>query len=158
MGRMGAGYRHRLPGASLAAGNDDQPREHVCSWVLMTQLILVVEDDPDILALMVTALGGEGFRVTTAEDGAEALAAARRDQPDLIVLDLMLPRMNALQFRAEQRRDPALSAIPIICLSGASHAATVAFELGTDDCLPKPVDFDRLVAIIKKHLPSHGTT
>jgi CheY-like chemotaxis protein len=67
--------------------------------------ILVVEDDPDILKLMEAALADAGYRVTTAEDGAEALASARRDRPDLIVLDLMLPRMNALQFRAEQRRD-----------------------------------------------------
>jgi two-component system phosphate regulon response regulator PhoB len=123
----------------------------------MLPLILVVEDDPDTLAMLVTALGGEGFRVATAQDGEEALAAARRDRPDLIVLDLMLPRMNALQFRAEQRRDARLSSIPIICLSGASHAATVALELGTDDCLAKPVDVDRLLAIITKHLASPGT-
>ena len=122
----------------------------------MLPLILLVEDDPDILALMVTALGDEGYRVATAQDGEEALAAARRDRPDLIILDLMMPRMNALQFRAEQRRDPRLSSIPIICLSGASHAATVAFELGTDECLSKPVDFDRLLAVITKHLATPG--
>jgi len=120
----------------------------------MRPLLLVVEDDPDILALMVKALGGEGYRVATAEDGAEALTAARRERPDLIVLDLMLPRMNALQFRAEQLRDPGLATIPIICLSGASHAATVAFELGTVDCLSKPIDFDRLLALIKTQLAS----
>ena len=115
-------------------------------------LILVVEDDPDILKLMEEALRGEGYRVVTAQDGAEALAAARREQPDLIVLDLMLPRMNALQFRAEQRRDPALASVPIVCLSALSHAQTIALELGTDDCLPKPVDFDRLLEIIRRHL------
>ena len=115
-------------------------------------LILVVEDDPDILKLMEEALRGEGYRVVTAQVGAEALAAARREQPDLIVLDLMLPRMNALQFRAEQRRDPALASVPIVCLSALSHAQTIALELGTDDCLPKPVDFDRLLEIIRRHL------
>ena len=123
----------------------------------MLPLILIVEDDPDILAMMVTALGDEGYRVATAQDGEEALASARRERPDLIVLDLMLPRMNALQFRAEQRRDAELCSIPIICLSGASHAATVALELGTGDCLAKPVDFDRLLAVITKHLASRGT-
>ena len=123
----------------------------------MLPLILIVEDDPDILAMMVTALGDEGYRVATAQDGEEALASARRDRPDLIVLDLMLPRMNGLQFRAEQRRDPELSSIPIICLSGASHAATVALELGTGDCLAKPVNFDRLLALITKLLASRGT-
>jgi DNA-binding response OmpR family regulator len=125
--------------------------------VLNPPLILVVEDDPDILKLMEAALGGEGYRVVTAEDGAEALAAARRDRPDLIVLDLMLPRMNALQFRAEQRRDPALASVPIVCLSAMSHARTVALELGTDDCLPKPIDFDRLLGVIRKHLPPSST-
>ena len=123
----------------------------------MPPLILVVEDDPDILALMVTALGGEGYRVATAEDGAEALASARREPPSLIILDLMLPRMNAIQFRAEQRRDPHLSNIPVICLSGASHAATVALEIGTGDCLSKPIDFERLLAAIRKHLGPAGS-
>jgi DNA-binding response OmpR family regulator len=121
----------------------------------MRPLLLLVEDDPDILAMMVIALGGEGYRVATAEDGAEALAAARRERPDLIILDLMLPRMNAMEFRAEQLRDPDLSKIPIICLSGASHSAIVAFELGTVDCLSKPVDADRLLTLVRKELASN---
>jgi DNA-binding response OmpR family regulator len=119
---------------------------------LTRPLILVVEDDPDVLTLMETALGAEGYRVATAEDGEAALASARRERPDLIVLDLMMPRMNALQFRAEQRRDPQLSGVPVICLSALSHAQTVALELGTDDCLGKPIDFDRLRELIRKHL------
>jgi two-component system, OmpR family, alkaline phosphatase synthesis response regulator PhoP len=120
----------------------------------MRPLLLLVEDDPEILAMMVMTLGREGYRVATAEDGAEALAAARRERPDLIILDLMLPRMNAMEFRAEQLRDPDLSKIPIICLSGASHSAIVAFELGTVDCLSKPVDVDRLLTLVRKELAS----
>jgi CheY-like chemotaxis protein len=117
----------------------------------MPPLILVVEDDPDILGLMVTALRGEGYRVNTAEDGIEALASARVARPDLIIIDLMLPRMNALQFRAEQRRDDTLHDIPVVCFSGASHAATVALELGTEDCLSKPVDVDQLLRVVRKY-------
>lgn len=117
----------------------------------MPPLILVVEDDPEVLGLIVALLGGEGYQVTTATDGEEALTVARRARPDLIVLDLMMPRMNALQFRAEQRGDPVLRSVPIVCLSGASHAATVAFELGTEDCLQKPIDLDALLGLVRRH-------
>jgi DNA-binding response OmpR family regulator len=117
----------------------------------MPPLILIVEDDPDVLGFVVTLLTGEGYRVAIAEDGEAGLNAARRERPDLIVLDLMLPRMNALQFRAEQRRDKAICDVPVICLSGASHAATVAFELGTEDCLSKPIDTEILLRVVGRY-------
>jgi len=117
----------------------------------MAPLILIVEDDPDVLGLMVTLLSGEGYRVAIAGDGEEGLNAARRERPDLIVLDLMLPRMNALQFRAVQRRDKAICDVPVICLSGASHAATVALELGTEDCLSKPIDVEVLLGMVRRY-------
>jgi DNA-binding response OmpR family regulator len=123
----------------------------------MPPLILVVEDDPDVLGLMVTILTREGYRVATAADGEAALESARGARPDLIILDLMLPRMNALQFRAEQRRDSGLCEVPVICLSGASHASTVALELGTDDCLSKPLDFDVFLRVVRRHCSALGT-
>jgi CheY-like chemotaxis protein len=123
----------------------------------MPPLILIVEDDPDVLGLMVTILTGEGYRVATAEDGEAGLIAARRARPDLIVLDLMLPRMNALQFRAVQRRDPVLCDVPVICLSGASHAATVAHELGTEDCLSKPIDLDAMLSLVRRYCAPTGS-
>jgi DNA-binding response OmpR family regulator len=123
----------------------------------MPALILVVEDDPDVLGLLVAMLTGEGYQVTTAGDGEEGLAAARRARPDLILLDLMLPRMNALQFRAEQRRDKTICDVPVICLSGASHASTVALELGTEDCLAKPIDIDALLRMVRRHCAAAGS-
>jgi CheY-like chemotaxis protein len=123
----------------------------------MPPLILVVEDDPDVLRLMVTMLTEEGYRVATAEDGEAGLNVARRTRPDLIVLDLMLPRMNALQFRAVQRRDPVLCDVPVICLSGASHAATIALELGTEDCLSKPIDLDAFLSVVHRHCAPGGS-
>jgi DNA-binding response OmpR family regulator len=121
------------------------------SPVKMPPLILVVEDDPDVLGLVAALLTGEGYRVAIAEDGEAGLTAARRERPDLIVLDLMLPRMNALQFRAAQRRDKDISDVPVICLSGASHAATIALELGTEDCLAKPIDLDVLLKVVRRY-------
>jgi DNA-binding response OmpR family regulator len=123
----------------------------------MPPLILVVEDDPDVLGLVVTILTAEGYRVATAEDGEAGLNVARRARPDLIVLDLMLPRMNALQFRAAQRRDLVLCDVPVICLSGASHAATIALELGTEDCLSKPIDLDDLLSAVRRHCGAPGS-
>ncbi len=117
----------------------------------MPPLILIVEDDPDVLGLVVTLLTGEGYRVAIAEDGEEGLTAARRERPDLIVLDLMMPRMNALQFRAAQRLDKAICDVPVICLSGASHAATVALELGTENCLSKPIDLEALLGMVRRY-------
>jgi DNA-binding response OmpR family regulator len=75
----------------------------------------------------------------------------------LIVLDLMLPRMNALQFRAAQRLDKTICDVPVICLSGASHAATVAMELGTEDCLSKPIDLEALLSMVRKHCATPGS-
>jgi two-component system alkaline phosphatase synthesis response regulator PhoP len=117
-------------------------------------LILVVDDDPDILALLVEVLSGRGYRVATAEDGLGALESARAFLPSLIVLDLMLPRMTALEFRREQQRDETLRHVPVVCLSAASHAQTVAFELGVDSCLEKPLDMERLLAIVRSHCGS----
>ena len=117
----------------------------------MPPLILIVEDDPDVLGLVVTMLTEEGYRVATAQDGEAGLTVARSERPDLIVLDLMLPRMNALQFRAVQRHDPLLCDVPVICLSGASHAATVAWELGTENCISKPIDFAAFLSLVRKY-------
>ena len=104
-----------------------------------------------MLGLLVMILTDDGYRVATAQDGEAGLTVARSARPDLIVLDLMLPRMNALQFRAVQRRDPVLCDVPVICLSGASHAATVALELGTEDCLTKPIAPDALLNLVRKY-------
>jgi DNA-binding response OmpR family regulator len=123
----------------------------------MPPLILVVEDDPDVLGLLVTILMGEGYRVATAQDGEQGLTEARSATPDLIVLDLMLPRMNALQFREAQRLDTTICHVPVICLSGASHAATVAWELGTDDCLAKPIDLEAFLRVVRKHCAPPGS-
>src|SRR5215218_4757012 len=90
----------------------------------MTQMghrVLVVEDDEDLREMMGHLLQAEGFRPDLAGDGAEALDKLRAtpEQPDLILLDLMMPRMDGWTFRREQEGEPALANIPVVVVSAA---------------------------------------
>jgi CheY-like chemotaxis protein len=112
--------------------------------------VLVVDDDADICEVIQTILELNGYSVRTARDGLDALAQLRSGaRPALIILDLMMPRMNGLQFRAEQERDPALSAIPVVILSGDGRAESKAAALGLEG-LRKPVDLERLLATVQR--------
>ena len=119
----------------------------------MPPLLLVIKDDPDVLALLVKILTDDGYRVATAQDGEAGLTVARSAKPDLIVLDLMLPRMNALQFRAVQRLDPVLCDVPVICLSRGWGLGPlpVAVGLGTESPYSKPIDLDALLNIVRRY-------
>ena len=79
--------------------------------------ILVVDDEPDILSVLVYHLSREGYQVTTAVNGPAALKAAAADRPDLIILDLMLPGMHGYEVLAKLRSDERLGSIPVILLT-----------------------------------------
>jgi two-component system, OmpR family, alkaline phosphatase synthesis response regulator PhoP len=114
----------------------------------MNELILVVDDEPKISKLARDYLEQSGFRVLTAGDGVTALAAARHDRPDLIVLDLMLPGMDGLDVCRSLRRE---SDVPIIMLTARSEEADrlVGLELGADDYVVKPFSPRELVARVR---------
>lgn len=109
--------------------------------------ILVVEDERDIAALVAYHLTKEGYRVRTAEGGAEALEAAAAERPDLMVLDLMLPGYSGYDVLAELRRQPTLSEVPVIILTARREEAdrVKGLELGADDYLTKPFSPRELV-------------
>ena len=114
--------------------------------------ILVVEDDESVRGALVTILHYEGFPVREAEDGAIALELLRDGlDPCLILLDMMMPRMDGWQFRAEQMRDPGLAAIPVVVISAQMQAMQLAGSPGVKDVLMKPVDFDHLLGLIRDH-------
>jgi CheY-like chemotaxis protein len=94
-------------------------------------------------------LQGKGYAVSTAGDGREALDLMQgQSPPDLIVLDLRMPRMNGWQFREHQVRDPALAAIPVLVVSAVADNAEQDGTLGEVRFLQKPVDPDDLVSAV----------
>ena len=110
--------------------------------------ILVVDDEPKIVELARAYLEHAGFAVVSASDGSGALTRARSDHPDLVVLDLGLPKLDGLDVARALRRD---SNVPIVILSGRSEESDklVGLELGADDYVTKPFSPKELVARVR---------
>jgi len=115
--------------------------------------VLVVDDDPEVCHLLVTFLEFTGFTVLTACDGRDALhqLACAVTLPAVILLDLMMPIMDGIEFRSHQRLDRRFRDIPIVCLSARHDARQTAARLGLSEFLPKPFELDAVVAAISRH-------
>ncbi len=120
-----------------------------------TRKILVVDDEPDILALLEHQLNAQGYRVVTASTGAQAIAKAISEKPDLITLDLLLPDRHGLDVLRELKERPQTKRIPVIVLSVAQDE-TDGYRLGALDYIVKPVDEERLLESITQILHSKG--
>lgn len=114
----------------------------------MNERILVVDDEPKIVKLAQDYLEQAGFQVISAADGTTALAVARRERPDLIVLDLRLPGMDGIDVCRAVRRD---SAVPIIMLTARDSETDrlIGLEIGADDYITKPFSPRELVARVR---------
>src|SRR5690242_1571934 len=112
-----------------------------------THRILVVDDEPDITALVAYHLAKAGYRVTTAGNGRDALRAAREERPDLIVLDVMLPGFSGYEVLADLRRRDETRDIGVILLTARKDEPDriKGLSLGADDYLPKPFSPPELV-------------
>ena len=110
--------------------------------------ILVVDDEQSITELLAYNLRRNGYQVAVARDGHQALRLARAEQPDLVILDLMLPRMDGLDVCRELRRE---SSVPIIMLTARDEEVdrVVGLELGADDYVTKPFSVRELMARVK---------
>ncbi len=119
--------------------------------------VLVVDDDPDLCLTFQILLQMRGYRVVTSRDGADALAQLRTGlHPCLILLDLMMPGMNGVQFREEQLRDPALRGIPVVVLTGQHKAESKAVALEAE-VLHKPPELEVLLDRVSRFCcPSSG--
>lgn len=113
--------------------------------------ILVVEDEKNIVKLISYNLEREGFRVSVAKDGAEGLESVRKNPPDLVILDLMLPKMDGLEICRQIRADRKTASLPVIMLTAKTQEAdrVVGLELGADDYIPKPFSPRELIARVR---------
>ena len=111
---------------------------------------MIVDDDEDCREMLATLLVAHGYRIVTAENGAEALAVARQHKPCLILLDLMMPVMDGEEFRRTQLTDPQIRDIPIVVVSARIGAAEIADRLGAVGIIPKPLDLDQVAATIEE--------
>jgi adenylate cyclase len=116
--------------------------------------ILVVDDTPANVHILKLRLAAQGYDVLTAADGEAALAAARESQPDLILLDVMMPKVDGLEVCRQLRADPAFPFTPIIMVTAKADPKDVVagLEAGGDEYLTKPVDQIALVARVKSML------
>jgi len=122
----------------------------------MALSVLVVDDDPVILRLLQVNFDLEGIDVVTAVDGEEGLKLAQSDPPDLVISDIMMPKVNGLELLAALRSSPDTASLPVILLSAKAQVADVqrGLELGADDYVTKPFDplelIDRIYKVLAK--------
>lgn len=116
--------------------------------------VLIVDDEPNILELVKFNLEREGYRVTTVENGREALDRVKASPPDLVILDIMLPGMDGLEVCRNMQKEERTRNIPIIMLTARAEEMdkVLGLELGADDYLTKPFSPRELVARVKARL------
>lgn len=115
---------------------------------------MVVDDEADVVDLVQMGLRGAGYSVTSADNGSDALIRVKNDPPDLLILDLMLPKLSGLEVCKQLKKDPTTSAIPIIMLTAKSEEVDriVGLELGADDYVTKPFSPRELILRVQSVL------
>jgi PAS domain S-box-containing protein len=115
--------------------------------------VLVVDDDPAVHDVLAATLGKEGYHIAHAKDGVEALHMMRAHPPDIVTLDVMMPKMDGWSVLGVMKSEPQLAHIPVIMLTIVDHR-NLGFSLGASEYMTKPIDRNRLVALIEKFAAS----
>jgi CheY-like chemotaxis protein len=141
----------------------------------MSKRILIIDDEPDIVTFLSAVLEENGYSSMSAKDGVEGLETLRREQPDLVLLDLMMPKKSGITMFQELRKDPELGQIPVVVVTGVSEVTGVDFRnfmykqplkdekkfvettgltkyTIPDGYVEKPIDPDELIKAIKRAL------
>lgn len=116
--------------------------------------VLIVDDEPDVVALIERTLASGGFDSIKAYDGIAALDLVVTEKPDLVLLDLMMPMMSGYEVCQQIKSNPQTSAIPVVCLSSAHtpDARTQSLKAGAAELITKPFFPEELLAQIRRHL------
>ncbi len=122
------------------------------------KLILVVDDDPDLVEAISMKLENENYRVAKAYDGVQAWEKIKEERPDLIILDVMMPRKDGYKVCDEIKNDPEYKDITVVLLTAVGSAVTSTSYTHrdgrttlADEYIPKPVDLDKLMEIVRDY-------
>lgn len=122
--------------------------------------ILVVDDEPDVVALLERTLKTEGFEVIAAYDGIGALDLVSSEKPDLVLLDIMMPMMSGYEVCEQIKANPQTQDVPVVCVSSAHtpDARAQSLRAGAVELLTKPFLPAELLAQVRRHLPETTET
>ena len=115
--------------------------------------VLLVDDEPSVQQVLARRLRANGYEVTTAEDGKEAIEKVGREHPDVVLLDIMLPKMSGNAVAAELHEKSETANIPVIfitCLVNNNEARVMSYKLGGNRIMGKPIDNDDLIHLIEE--------
>jgi len=121
----------------------------------MAKRILIVDDEPDILDLATVRLKKIGYEIIKAVDAEEAIGIIQKTTPDLILLDLLLPKMQGDEFCKKLKSDDKFKNIPVILFTASAIRTSLpgeVEEMGADDCIIKPFDPEELLGKVKKFI------
>ena len=118
--------------------------------------ILLVDDDVDLVKVMSGALESKAYEVIVAYNGLDGLEKATREQPDLVVLDILMPIADGFTFADQFRKDPALAEVPVLALTGFSESLGQPFPFDVSEYIMKPIKPRELVAKVEESLKKAG--
>jgi two-component system alkaline phosphatase synthesis response regulator PhoP len=118
--------------------------------------ILLVDDDVDLVKVMSGALESKAYKVLVAYDGQEGLEKARKEKPDLVVLDILMPEVDGFAFADQFRKDPMLAKIPVLALTSFSESLGQPFPFEVSEYIVKPIKPKDLVTKVEESLKKAG--
>ncbi|WP_080055766.1 PAS domain-containing hybrid sensor histidine kinase/response regulator [Spirosoma aerolatum] len=143
---------------SRPLGLDRREPQQINGYEGRRRTVLIVDDHWENRSLLTNLLEPLGFRTLEAENGAVALKRAHENLPDLVLMDLVMPRMDGFEAVRQFRRDAAFSSVKIVALSASLlNSQQVSLDAGCNDFLPKPVNMDELLSVIQFHLQLNWT-